>query len=533
MIIYVNDPNGISSAIASATDGDTIILDSNIEYRGFKVFGKNFGEDGISIKSSDENMVEIQGFSTIGYSSGISLENILFKTTEPEDYSYLAEADGSHWLLTLQEAENIKITGSRFEGHAVTRGFTFPSSDGYPEKYFEPEASDDGKHLHNGEEVFAGKGVQIRGSQNIDISDNSFGKIRFGIGFEVSSSSSRGVSISQNHFNEIREDAIRGTNHDSTNISENIFENFMPFEDNRELPSAGLHDHGDAIQFWGWGDGNGNSYGVSNFTIERNFIFDDTGITQAIFGHNGHLNDSQREGVFHENFFIRDNLIITGSTHGISLGSVDGGVVSGNTLLPNINALGSNLFPMLSFNSSERSWRNDSFDQIDFSKNLSIYGNFVGKDINKGSDDEGLFYLTNLNDDFEFADMGITDENGNSGADNFTYSIVSGDEDYLGDADMLPGLFEGETSYDDVRGIEGFPGSTLISVADVYQFLIGEMDEEPVQPAPPHSLLACIDIIDGEHIYLPPLSVTNTPFENVSPAIGVPMFWELPADLVD
>ena len=162
-------------------------------------------------------------------------------------------------------------------------------------------------NLGSGQEQSA---FMIRASKDVSVTNSAFHHLWHG----VSLLDNTGVTLSGNYFHDIRTDGIRGGGNSSLTVSNNLFTDFYP--------AAG--DHPDAVQLWT----TNTTTAASDITITDNVVLRGQGApVQGIF-----LRD-QVGTLAYERVTITDNLVVGGMYNGIAAGHVEGGTISGNTVL--------------------------------------------------------------------------------------------------------------------------------------------------------------------------------------------------------
>lgn len=426
MNIFVSNSVELQAALSTATANQTIILRDGIyeaEDFGrsyFTLRDKDFGSQGLTITAENPHKAEITGGFVLTDVTGVTIDGLRMTTQEPDTYATLYEAS-SGVALSLNYTTDITLQNNQFEGHDITQDSTWST-------YTVP-----GSDNHAG-----GHGVWLRNTADVTIQNNEFFELFNGIGFVASSENSAArpqtsnTQILENYFHDLRSDGIRGTDHQGTLVKLNVFDDFHPY-----IPdTGGQGDHPDMIQFWG----TNAQYGVQDFTIDSNIFYDPDDAVTAVFGHMTNLTDAERALISFENFTITNNVIVSASPNAVGLGSVESGVVSYNTLLP--NGLGRD--PRIVLSSSETLNNQNSIDQdlIRHSENLVITKNLVPDTYDDGVThrriadmtlDElgltGIGFNTDMTD--VWVALNITDGTNQFGVDNLTYSLDPTDPNAL------------------------------------------------------------------------------------------------------
>lgn len=162
-------------------------------------------------------------------------------------------------------------------------------------------------NLGSGQEQSA---FMIRGSTGVSVSNSEFHNLWHGL----SMLDNDGVTVTGNYFHDIRTDGVRGGGNSNLTVSGNMFTDFYP------APG----DHPDAVQIWT----TNTTKSASNITVTDNVILRGDGKPmQGIF-----IQDEVGTLPF-KNVTVTGNLVAGAMYNGIAVKHVDGGVVSGNTVL--------------------------------------------------------------------------------------------------------------------------------------------------------------------------------------------------------
>ena len=348
----------IQSIIAEASSGDTILFEDGTYFEdngadALSLLNADFDENNpLTIASQDGSKVVFDGDTSIVNSSGIIFDGIVFQ--DRIDPSRGTENVNESAVL-IRSSQNIEIQDS------VVKGTLLQPSD---------EVKEDNYHSkYDG--YYVGYGVSILGgdedySRNIAIENSEITELGSGIILDGAEE----VSIQGNAIYKIREDGIRGRDHDSTEIIENYFTEFRPWRADINNPN-GNDEHGDMIQYWTDPVGTG----ISDFTIKGNIFFDasstfsdndeDLEHVQVIQGSESLGAKVPNDGNDFTNFIIEDNLIYGGQRNAIKIHGVNGGSIKNNTLIPNAEVPDKNQFvPLISIHG----WSTD----LDISENVSL-----------------------------------------------------------------------------------------------------------------------------------------------------------------
>lgn len=349
----------IQSIIAEASSGDTILFEDGTYFEdngadALSLWNADFDENNpLTIASQDGSKVVFDGDTSIVNSSGIVFDGIVFQ--DRIDPSRGTENVNESAVL-IRSSQNIEIQDS------VVKGTLLQPSDEVKEDNYHPKYDD----------YYVGYGVSILGgdegySRNIAIENSEITELGSGIILDGAEE----VSIQGNAIYKIREDGIRGRDHDSTEIIENYFAEFRPWRTDPNNPDGNDDEHGDMIQYWTDPVGTG----ISNFTIKGNIFFDasstfadndgDLEHVQIIQGSESLGAKVPNDGNDFTNFIIEDNLIYGGQRNAIKIQDVNGGSIKNNTLIPNAEIPDESKFvPLISVHG----WSTD----LDISENVSL-----------------------------------------------------------------------------------------------------------------------------------------------------------------
>lgn len=386
--IRVRNDAELRDAIRQSSDGGTIELaDGSYSGSSFSQAGKDYSDSSPLRFVGINEAAVINGSVAIHDSSHIEFENVTFQTQEVI-YSG-TNALPQHWQIgrntavNIANSESIDISNSNFLGYEITQDYyirgTFNN-----ERFGLGIVTDPQKTAENGiEKGVGGIGLTIRSSGDVNLIGNTFESLYDGINFlnvalslgQTASDRSDGTVIKANHFSGLQQDAIRGTDHSNTLITQNLFENFEPISHFTNEPRAEPKTHPDAIQYWE----DNAAYGVTDLTISENLFYQEDGPLQVIFGHQRGQRAATDTAEISD-FTIKDNLIYTGGVHGISLGSVIGtngseSEITGNTILWN----GSASVPQIRLSGWETTSSASSSDltEAGYTNHIDISGNLL------------------------------------------------------------------------------------------------------------------------------------------------------------
>lgn len=488
----------VINAIQNAQPGDTIVVEAGIyDATSFDIKSLNFDpENPLKIVAADGADVTILGEVTIYNSSNVEFSGLDFQLTEtivavPEgELAQHWQASGGH-AVTISDSENITITNSTFTGYEVTQDYFIQGE--YDNTRFgldvliDPEFTD----ANGKEKGVGGTGVLIKSSDGVTISDSSFGDLRNGIQFhdlngatQTADDVTTDTVISGNEFIGLQEDGIRGTDHKGTLIEDNLFKDFEPIYYYPDEPGAEPHTHSDGIQYWS----SGAVYGVTDLTIRSNVFFQESGNVSAIFGHTRGTPES--DDVQFHSFEIANNVIFTGSLHGISLGGLVGdednpSSVHDNTLIWN----GTGYSPKIIFSGDSDVTAPDSvaLKASNYTSYVSVFDNAV-QTYGDAIQVRGFTH----NQDLALEILNITGEDPASSPflSNTTFSQSDAEE-------IFSGLFDGDATLDDLlmsdpTALDGM-GSSLTRSDELVE--VEPIGQDPVEsPFDP----ANYNVIEGD-----------------------------------
>jgi PKD domain/Right handed beta helix region len=292
MTIYnISDTAGFLEAMAKATGGDTIKLASG-DYGSVrmetKTFNKYLYDSPVTITSADSDSPATFSGLIMRNAENITFDNIAFKSTYTGDSTWVAP-------YTVTESTGITFRNSLFEGNlAVSESVT---ANGYA----------------------SGKGLSIATSSDIVIENNEFSTLYRGLVV----GGSQNVVVRGNDIHSIRSDGLNFAHVNSVLIENNYIHDF------KLSKSSG--DHADMIQFWT----NGGTSPSTDITIRGNTLEVGNGdVTQAIFMRNDMVDRGLAgEEMFYNNVLIEENIIMNGSTHGITMGETNGLTIRNNSVV--------------------------------------------------------------------------------------------------------------------------------------------------------------------------------------------------------
>lgn len=305
--IYVSNQAELYEALKEATGGETILLSpgnyGSISLGGWSGHLIDFASE-VTIRS-------IEPASPASF-SGLSLEGVSNLTFDDVVFDYQFSASDPIWVspFSIYGSSLISIQNSTFTGDLAHN--TGLSDDGYG----------------------YGRGLTIRESSGISVAGNEF----FNWHRAVLVLESDSLSLSGNNIHDIRSDGFNFGGVSNVLITDNYFHDF------NTSPDSG--DHADFIQFWTTNTDNPSS----NITISSNIL--DVGIggsVQGIFiGNELVAAGLAGQEMYYKNFEITNNILNLDHVHAVSVGFVDGLLVSANTIM---RAPGSSMIPSINVTS--------------------------------------------------------------------------------------------------------------------------------------------------------------------------------------
>ncbi|MDQ2089680.1 PKD domain-containing protein [Marimonas arenosa] len=290
--IYVSNQTELLAALENATGGETILLAGGnygeLDLRDSSAFDLTFS-DTVIIRAADPAQPVIVNGLVLQGASNLRFEGITF--------DYEADEGAPLWVVafTVRGGSNISFDNCIFEGDLAS-GLS---------------AIDDG--------FGTGQGLLIADVDGISVTNSEF----FNFYRALAVGESDNVYIANNEIYHIRMDGMTFSSVQGVVIEYNVIHNFS-------IPD-GASEHADMIQFWTTGTSR-----PSTDIIIRNNVLDigEGRWTQSIFMRN-ELVDTGAAGeeLFYQNIVIKDNVIINGHLHGITVGETNGLTISNNTVL--------------------------------------------------------------------------------------------------------------------------------------------------------------------------------------------------------
>ncbi len=204
--------------------------------------------------------------------------------------------------LAIKSSSGLSFDNVHFAPQSVDRAFTFLVANSSDVHFSSVQV--------NGPEGAMGyksSPFMIRNSQNVSVTNSEFAHLQHGI----SVLDSKGISLTENYFHDIRTDGIRGGGVSDLTISGNYMTDFRP----------AVGDHPDGIQLWT----TNTKASATNIVITDNIITRGTGDPiQGIF-----MRD-QVGTLPYQNVTISGNMVVGGMYNGIAVGHLENLSVTNN-----------------------------------------------------------------------------------------------------------------------------------------------------------------------------------------------------------
>ena len=283
--ISVSSASGLTTAMAQAKAGDTILLASG-NYGAFST-GNDYSS-AVTIKSADAGSPATFSSVSLNGATGITFDSINF------DYKFRAGDTLDVTPFSVNGSSNIAFKNSVFDGD-VGSGLDAVSN-GYG----------------------VGRGLAIYGSTGVTVDNSEFKTWLRGIVVDGSSN----INLTNNNIHSIRSDGMDFVQVQKVLIEGNNFHDF------RGAP--GSADHSDFIQFWT----SGTTVPSTNITIRNNVLNVGQGTwAESIFIRNEVVDQGQAgTSMYYKNILIENNTISNAHTHGITVGETDGLIIRNNVL---------------------------------------------------------------------------------------------------------------------------------------------------------------------------------------------------------
>jgi parallel beta-helix repeat protein len=284
--ISVSNASGLTTAMAQAKAGDTILLASG-NYGDFST-GNDYSS-AVTIRSADASHAASFSSVTLNGATGITFDSITF------DYRYKAGDQLETTPFSVTNSNNIAFKNSTFDGDVASGS----------------------NSIDNGYAI--GRGLLIIGSNGVTV-DNSVFKT-FMRGLVVIESSN--LNILKNEVTGIRSDGMDFVQVQKVLIEGNNIHDF------RSAPNSA--DHADMIQFWTAG----TTAASTDITIRNNTLNIGQGsVTQSLFMRNEMVDQGQAgASMYYKNVLIENNTISNAHIHGITVGETNGLTVRNNTVI--------------------------------------------------------------------------------------------------------------------------------------------------------------------------------------------------------
>ncbi|MGR3371545.1 MAG: LamG-like jellyroll fold domain-containing protein [Pseudooceanicola nanhaiensis] len=307
-VITVNSITALHDALATATGGETILLEGG-EYGGLGLsFRNDYPVDfpsNITIASADPENPAVFDVLRLDGVSNLTFDGIKF------DYTYTDGDPTWERPFTVLNSTNVTIVNSVLDGDVAGHGYA------------------------------TGVGLFVDRTSGFTLSDSELEGFHRGLLITNSSD----VAITGNDVHSIRSDGF-----DFAQIAGVLIENNY-LHDFAAVPGSG--DHRDMIQFWT----NGTTEPSSDIVIRGNRLdIGDGDYTQSIFMRNDQVDQGLAgEELYYQNVLIEENVITNGHTAGIILGAANGATIRNNTVLhsdgnPETDLSGTVSMPKISVN---------------------------------------------------------------------------------------------------------------------------------------------------------------------------------------
>ena len=215
----VSTTSGLLAALATASAGDTVLLASGT-YANVNISNLNFSGQ-VNIQSADtSNPATITGLN-VENSSGLAFQNLTLSAASATPGS---SGSSNTYSFNFNGVSNIELNGLNVEGNPA---WSYAN---------------------------AISGLSLESYSNVSITNSTFSNFHYGI----QQLKGAGLNISNNVFNYIWDDSIRGGGTSDVLIANNTFS-----DDHGDVNDV---DHPDDIQFWS----TDFTTGASNITITGN-----------------------------------------------------------------------------------------------------------------------------------------------------------------------------------------------------------------------------------------------------------------------
>ncbi|WP_171239021.1 right-handed parallel beta-helix repeat-containing protein [Ruegeria sp. HKCCA5763] len=282
--ITVTSAAELNQALSQATGGETILLAPG-DYGKLSLKGAQFASE-VTIKSADPANQASFSEMYLTNSSNITFDEITF------DYTYsLGDATYTNKFL-ISGSSNITIDNSLFDGDFASGTGTSADGTGF------------------------GKGLVIRGSNNVEVTNTEFHSWWKALG----AGRSTDINFSGNNIHTIRSDGISLGEVQNVLIENNYIHDFGG--------AAGSNDHRDMIQVQ-----RSNGTGSSDIIIRNNVLDMGEGdYTQGIWfgGDKGQYSNPED---WHYNVVIENNIIYNAHANGLAVHMTEGLEITNNTLI--------------------------------------------------------------------------------------------------------------------------------------------------------------------------------------------------------
>ena len=292
--ITVSTLNGLYSALAKATGGETILLAGGdygkLALTSQTAFDTTFASN-VTIKSANPNDPAVFSGLDLNKAANLTLDGLTF------DYDFAPGDKIYARPFEVFASDNITIRNSTFDGDVASGMSRVDNGYGF------------------------GVGLGVRYSSGVTLENNEM--FNFHRGMVVSESDD--IDIIGNDLHDMRSDGMNIVEVSGVRIEDNHIHDF------HGSPSSS--DHRDMIQFWTAGTDKPST----DIIIRGNLLDIGNGDwTQSIFMRN-ELVDGGLAGksMYYSNVLIEENVIINAHSHGITLGETAGLTIRNNSVLHN------------------------------------------------------------------------------------------------------------------------------------------------------------------------------------------------------
>lgn len=293
-VISVQNAAGLTAALVSAKNGDTINLSSG-EYGDFVINSKAFSGAGVTISSEDAENAAVFNTLKVNYSSGIHFVSVNV------DYTATMATYAFSSVIDINRSTDISFTGGEVTATSAINGVKADAKD--------LDASGNVVGLQTG------RGFTIQNSSNVSVEGVDIHHVAKG----VVMSAAHHVTLRGNEISDVRTSPIVGAGLSYVVIDGNHLSDSNPWG-----WGDAAKDHGDFIHLWTAAGAKIPSVGIE---IVNNTIDQGSGV--AILG----INMEDNSGLGFDGVNISDNLVVNGNSQGVRLEHVFNATVTGNTMV--------------------------------------------------------------------------------------------------------------------------------------------------------------------------------------------------------